>query len=203
MDGSDLEIRVPKGSRVEVETVSASIDVEELTAALSLESVSGDITIRGEPGELSAATVSGDIDCDAKTDETELSTVSGSIEARGLRGRLEAASVSGDVDVYGDDFDRLAVETVSGLVRFEGRLNEDARVEGESHSGDIVLTLVGDVDAEFDVSTFSGSIRNEIGREDGRSRRRGPGSELHFTVGDGSAHVNLSSFSGTVELRTD
>jgi predicted membrane protein len=68
-------------------------------------------------------------------------------------------------------------------------------------SGSIDLFLPADVAADFDVSTFSGSIRNDFGPAARRTSEYIPGKELSFTSGKGGARVVAKSFSGAVNLR--
>ena len=54
-----LEIRVPRGSRVEAEGVSADVSADDVRGGLVLSSVSGDIEISGEPEQVRGESVSG------------------------------------------------------------------------------------------------------------------------------------------------
>jgi DUF4097 and DUF4098 domain-containing protein YvlB len=200
VDESHLEIHLPKGSRVEAEAVSAWIEVSGVEGRLELESVSGDVTVTGKPAEVSAASVSGEVDVDARTDLVEAETVSGGISIRNAGGRIEASSVSGTVDVAGGELAAGSFETVSGSIEFDASFAGAGRFEFESHSGDIRLVLPDDVDADFEISTFSGDIDNEFGERSSRERRHGPGEELYFTVGKGAAEVSATTFSGSVEI---
>ena len=47
VEGTELNIRVPRGSEVEVSTVSASIDVSDVDGALELDTVSGAVGVQG------------------------------------------------------------------------------------------------------------------------------------------------------------
>jgi hypothetical protein len=69
-------------------------------------------------------------------------------------------------------------------------------------SGQVVVKVSPGVSADFDVSTFSGSIENDIGPEAERSSKYAPGKELSFSSGSGGAQVSISSFSGTVKIVT-
>jgi hypothetical protein len=57
------------------------------------------------------------------------------------------------------------------------------------------------IDADFDVSTFSGRIVNALGPEAQRTSEYAPGYELHFSLGSGSADIDISSFSGDITIR--
>jgi DUF4097 and DUF4098 domain-containing protein YvlB len=163
--GSDLEIHVPKGCGVNVETVSAPIIVTGMTARVKLESVSGKLQVEESPREVKLSTVSGEIVIEDGTElqVAEVNSVSGSIEAS-----LSFRS--------GGSF---SFETVSGP---------------------IILRLPAGINADFNVSTFSGSITNDFGEKPTRKSTYLPAQELEFTAGSGGARVTINAFSGPVKI---
>jgi DUF4097 and DUF4098 domain-containing protein YvlB len=200
VDGSELIIHLPRGSRVEASTVSADIEVEDVDGALELSSVSGDVDASGEPSEVDVETVSGAITLTVGSDEAHAKSVSGDILLRGVRGSVDVETVSGDMEVEGGRIDRFRGNSVSGDCVFDAELTDDGSYVVENHSGDTRFYLRGDVNAEFEVTTFSGDIDNEFGPEAERTSKFTPGRELRFTAGSGDARVEIETFSGDVEL---
>jgi len=198
---SELEIWLPSGSSLDVETVSASIRVSGVNGRLELESVSGEVTVDGAPTSADVETVSGKIELSGSETLAIAESVSGRIELSGVAGRVEAATVSGSIRVDASDIEQGEFEAVSGSVRFTGALSPGARLSAESHSGSVVLNLPADTSARFQVETFSGSINNGFGGgEAERTSRYAPGKRLDFTIGSGDAQVRVESFSGSVTL---
>jgi DUF4097 and DUF4098 domain-containing protein YvlB len=175
---------------------------DRVRGELDIETVSGDITLRGEPREVEVETVSGNLDLDATTEVAKLACVSGDITVKGVRRELECAVVSGDIRVMaGKEMSSLECETVSGDVTVEGELPEGADWSLAAHSGDIVLDLRGEVNAEFEIESFSGEIHDVFGHSAERTSKYAPGSELSCEVGNGSAKVEIEAFSGDVRVR--
>ena len=198
---SDLEIWLPAGSSLDIETVSASIRVSGVNGRLELESVSGEVTVDGAPTSADVETVSGNIELSGSETLAIAESVSGRIELSGVAGRVEAATVSGSIRIEASDIEQGEFEAVSGSVRFTGALSPGARLSAESHSGSVVLNLPADTSARFQVETFSGSINNGFGGgEAERTSRYAPGKRLDFTIGSGDAQVSVESFSGSVTL---
>lgn len=121
--GADLSIRVPKGSSLEVQTVSA------------------DIAVKGVKGEISLQSVSGDLDAEGGDSDLELQTVSGEIGARGLQGikKGELQTVSGDLELAGPygKTSKIEADSVSGNVTLRGAAGWGAFWKLNTFSGSI------------------------------------------------------------------
>lgn len=215
---TELTINVPRGARLEVDTVAAPIDVRDLTGDdHELKSVSGSIEVVNCDGEFELHTISGSIDHHDARADVEAESVSGSVEIGGSAGEVKAESVSGQVRVFGarDSIDAESVSgsvrvesegaedvemnTVSGSIRFTGSVRDGGEIYAKSISGSVELTL-SEVAGRYELQTFSGSIRNGFGPSPERTSKHGPGRELRFTEGDGNRRINAESFSGSVRL---
>jgi len=199
---TDLVLRVPVAASIEVETVSATIEVEGVTGSVALESVSGWVTTSTRPAELSIETVSGDITVAEAEPRTDLASVSGSITVELATGRLDAETVSGDIRVANGSLESASFETVSGSISYEGDLVGDGRYQFESMSGSVTLVVPSGVSADFDMTTFSGDIDNEIGPRPQRTSKFTSEQELEFSTGSGGAEVTIESFSGSIKIKT-
>ncbi len=202
VEPTDLRISLPRESRVEATTVSATIDVDEVAGELKLESVSGDVTVLGQPAGTDVQTVSGGIKITAGAPHTHAQSVSGDIQLDRMIGEVEVNTVSGDAHVTAGKLDRLDARSVSGNLVCATTPAANGALSLNSHSGDIELDLPAGVDADFSVSTFSGNIESAFGSSSGsRSHRHAPGSEMSFTTGSGGANIEVQTFSGDVNLR--
>jgi DUF4097 and DUF4098 domain-containing protein YvlB len=199
---SDLVINVPEGSSVEVDTVSADIDVADVRGEQELQSVSGDVTTVASGSDIELGTVSGDIEVQGanETMRSELATVSGDIEAESLSGEIGIEAVNGDIESIGGAFTRASIETVNGSVTFHNQLIGDGRLDIETINGRVDVDFGGDVSARFDIETFNGSIRNCFGPDAVRTSKYTPGRELKFTEGDADGRVTIRTLNGSLDL---
>lgn len=199
---SDLVIRVPENSNLDVGAVSADVEVTGVFGEQDLHSVSGDVETEAFDSDLTAETVSGDIDIkgDGGAIVAQLGTVSGDVDVRGVAGEMDVNSVSGDLTIEGDDFERVKSKTVNGEFVFRGALESGGRFDAESINGRIDVVFDGAVSARFDIETFNGRIRNCFGPEPKRTSRYAPGRELKFTQGEGKSRVTLSTLNGSLTL---
>ena len=110
------------------------------------------------------------------------------------------SSVSGDVTIATGALSRLEYNAVSGDLDLKADPVGDASWKIDCHSGEVKLSLSDKLDANVDVSTFSGDIDDGFGHESHRTSKYAPGRELSYTQGKGTASIEISVFSGDVKL---
>ncbi len=199
---AELSIRVPAGSRLDINTVSADISVNGVRGEQRLQTVSGEISSDIAAEDVEAKTVSGSVVLrgESKPAVVAVTTVSGDAQVLRAAGEIVANSVSGTLNLEVDQITRARARTTSGDLQITGALKKDARVDAETISGEINLDLKGTVNAEFEIESFSGEIANCFGQTAKATRKYGPGNELNFKQGDGSARVRVQSLSGDIRV---
>lgn len=216
---SELIIRVPHQSGLEVETVSAPIIVKRVEAdSHRFETISGRIELYNTKGEIDAESVSGSIEIeDAISDiraesisgriliqgdaeSIHAESVSGRIELHGVRRGVEAESISGRIEIHAKGLEEIEAETVSGGVSFVGNLAEGAEVNVNALSGSVNFDIGHPIEGTYDLRTGAGSIKCSFGPEIDNSSRRGPGRSLRFEYGDGDGDIRIETFSGSITL---
>lgn len=201
-EDSVLVIKVPAGASLDLSAVSANIDVTGMrgSASLEAESVSGEVSVKASSVEkLEVASVSGDVEFEGESAHVDAESVSGDLRISGVSGEVSVETVSGSAIVRAGTVSEFEAASVSGDIDFEGAVAAGGRVDVESMSGDVSLTLPAASSGRVSAETFSGDLSNEFGLpvED----EEGPGSTMHGKIGDGSASIEIESFSGDVELR--
>jgi DUF4097 and DUF4098 domain-containing protein YvlB len=173
----DVELEVPRGARLVMETVS------------------GDVTAEGLRGEMRCTTTSGDLYLDDAGGRLRLETVSGDavIRARGsVNARVQ--SISGDLALAAPRIEALRLQSVSGDIELEGELARGGEFRIETVSGDVSIGLIGE--ASFEVRGISSDISSDIDhRIEGRLDRR------RLVIGSGEPVVIFSSMSGDLAVR--
>lgn len=198
-------VTAPAGTRMIVNSISGDISTTDIKGDISLESVSGSIRIHNGGRVAAAKSVSGSIEISDTAIEgaLDVSSVSGAVRLRGVKvGRLAAGSVSGDVVIEDVDCDNAEAKSVSGNVSFSGPLARNGRYELQSHSGGIRMAVAGGAGFELEATSFSGSVRSDLEirtpdaeRTSGRRQR-----SLRGVHGDGSAVLDLTTFSGSIVI---
>jgi DUF4097 and DUF4098 domain-containing protein YvlB len=207
-------ITAPAGTRMRINSMSGGISVSDIGGELSLEAMSGHITVERAARLVAAKTMSGDVTVtDAKSDAMlTTGSMSGDVTLKQVTAReISAEVISGTITLIDVGCDRLGAQTTSGNVSFEGKLADRGRYKFGAHSGNIKIALAGDTGFQLDANSWGGNVKSELalknteqGVADSR-RARGGGSGgrirmLKGTYGDGSAVLDLSTFSGTIVI---
>ena len=202
---SELIIKAPVGSSLEVNGVSTDIDISGVYGEQQIATVSGDVDSEIFGSDIDISSVSGDVELqgDDQDMRIEASSVSGNVELQNAAGEIDANSVSGDVVVVDSSFDRAMLNTTNGDLVFHAELREGGRLEMETINGEVDVEFKGEVSAKFDISTFNGRIRNCFGPDPERSGQYTPGYDLSFTAGDGSGRVSINTLNGNLRLCKD
>lgn len=197
-----LEIELPRGVSLDVDAVSASIDVRGVSGErIKAASVSGSIELRDSaPQRLQIETVSGSQRINSGAPAIELESVSGSIEIEApAADSLRAEAVSGAIDVrLQQPIRELRMQTVSGRVRISGGPTPDGSLRVETLSGALRVELPANTSARIEAESFSGRIRSPVGEV--QRPEFGPGSSLDARLGEGHARIQLETFSGALDI---
>lgn len=199
---TDLRLMVPLQADLEIESVSADVDVDGVAPGeLEIDTVSGNVTVAAAPGSARVESVSGDLRLTMNTAKAHSESVSGDVRLAGrLVGEVHAETVSGDivVDSRGERLRRLSTGTVSGDAELRVALAQGAQVRAESVSGDITMRMPKDTSARFRGETFSGDLRAPGARV--QREEFGPGASIDIRYGSGAGEIRVESFSGDATL---
>lgn len=191
-------VTAPVGTRISVESISGSLRVTDIKGDVTANTVSGDVRISGAGRVGAAKTISGTVEIvDAQVDGVlEASSVSGDVVLRRVSARrIAAGSVSGHIKLDELTCERVGVSTTSGDVAFSGPLSKNGRYELKSFSGEVRVTLPAATGFELEAESFSGDIRTDFAVRGTRGKR-----SIRGTVGDGSAVLDLTTFSGSIQV---
>jgi hypothetical protein len=174
-----LELRVPRGTSVEVSSSNGKICVENLQ---------GSVRARSSNGSVDVAGVVGDIDVSASNAKVCCSSTQGHLVARSSNGKIQLEDHRGSIDA----------STSNGLIVADvEELGRDG-VQLATSNGRIVLELPEHVDADVDIRVDNGTIRNDRELCKATSERSG---RLRGRLGDGGKPIRLRTSNGSVCLR--
>jgi DUF4097 and DUF4098 domain-containing protein YvlB len=177
-DSAELSIAVPRGTSVQVGTVSADGLVAGVHAPALVRTVSGSLVLDGVHGTVGARTLSGEID------------------VRDQHGSLSGESVSGSLTVQAVELDDLDLKTVSGSLAVD-LASPARRIALKSVSGDLTVRIPAESGFRFDAASVSGNVI-----ADGRRIASGPPGHRagELREGDEAVRISAKSVSGDVTL---
>ena len=188
---------------IKVETTDAYAYVSADAQKIELSTLSGDARVMcANCPEVEIETVNGSVGVvDGTWGKIELSTVSGAIELAGDAENAEIETASGKVDIAGA-LGALDFESVSGnlILATERAL----RLDAETESGSIYLTLPAQDGFTLDYETKSGAFRSALTEREGALITCLDDHATHYSVpaleGGAVSELEISTVSGTLTI---
>jgi len=178
------ELDVPLGSSIRIYNPEGSVTVQRISGDEDVESIKGKVEVDDSSGHVSVRSISGDIDFVRPS------------------GRVEATSVMGNLRFTGSTSSNLRGQTESGQIAFDGDFAPNGDYILKSWRGDMDVACSPSDSFELSARTVTGKLDNQL-----HLNRRGRASVAHGGEGlfgytnQGSATVELKSYSGTIHVR--
>lgn len=193
---TDFELTVPAWLGAEFDGMNFDIDVEGVMGGIKASTLNGDLRARGV-GDLAFSTMNGSVRIEEARGRVSVGSVSGRIEITGATGEIDAQSVSGGIGLRGIESARVAASTVSGSVIYQGAIRDNGSYSLGSHSGAVTFAVPANANATVNATTMSGGLSASFTLPSMDQRSRG---RTVVRFGNGSAAVDLESFSGSIRL---
>jgi len=193
----DYTISVPSWMPISVAGTYADVTMEGVGADVSVETTHGDIKVRGGSGFVSLKSVQGEITLEKAKGRIEVRAVNESLHLADISGDLSAESTNGSIILDRIDSGNVDLYTVNGNISYDGAIKDKGLYRLTTHNGLIAMPTAEKANAALTVRTYNGGFRSTfpIGDPEKRNKR------FSVTLGNGSAHVELESFGGTIALR--
>lgn len=175
----ELEITAPSWMNLTVSGVNTDVDIEGTKGRVRVDTVHGDIVVVGGRGQI------------------ELNAINQDIHLTDASGTVLSETVNGDLTLQRIASDSVEVSTVNGEIFYEGTIRDRGIYRFTSHNGDVAIALPKTANATVNVSTFSGEFASDFPVMLSETK---PGRRFCFTLGRGSAQVQLESFQGTIHI---
>jgi putative adhesin len=194
----DYNITVPSWMGISVNGNYAFVTMEGVGGDVNVETTRGDINVRGGSGFVSLKSVQGEVTLEKAKGRIEVRAVNEGIRLADINGDLSAESTNGSIILDRIDSGNVDLYTVNGNISYDGPIKDKGLYRLTTHNGLIAMAIPERVNAALTVRTYNGGFRSTfpIGGDPGERRKR-----FAVTLGNGSAHVELESFGGTISLR--
>src|SRR2546425_2841199 len=194
----DYAITVPKWMAISVTGTYVDANLEGVGGDVAVETTNGDIKVSGGSGFVSLKSVQGEIFLEKAKGRIEVRAVNEGIRLADINGDLSAESTNGSIILDRIDSANVDLYSVNGNISYDGPIKDKGLYRLTTHNGIIAVGLPEKVNAVLRVRTYNGSFRSTfpLKTDDENQRKR-----FTATLGNGSAHMELESFGGTIALR--
>jgi DUF4097 and DUF4098 domain-containing protein YvlB len=176
---ADLEVRVPRATRVSVNSSNGTVHVSGMRAQVRAHSSNGPVRI---------ADIVGDVDVHTSNARVHAECTCGRIVARSSNGKIDLHDHQGSVDAA----------TSNGAICCQLASVDAQGVVLATSNGRIQLDLPTNVDGDVDIRVDNGVIRTQ--REMPCAPREKDG-RLKCTLGRGGAPIKLRASNGSISLK--
>ena len=194
----DYTISVPKWMPISVSGTYADVTLDGVGGDVAVETTRGDIKVSGGSGFVSLKSVQGEITLEKAKGRVEIRSVNEGIRLADISADLSAETTNGSIILDRVDSSNVDLYTVNGNISYDGPIKDKGLYRLTTHNGMIAVAVPERVNAMLTVRTYNGSFRSTfpIKTDDQNPRKR-----FTVTLGNGSAHLELESFGGTIALR--
>lgn len=145
---SDIEINVPKGAAVQVQTRDGDIMISGVSTAYA-GTQNGDIHIERVSRVIEVGSIGGSVTVTDSSGRIDLNSIGGNVVVTNAKpvdpdDAFEVNSVSGDIELDRVTHARMNLRSVNGNMRMSGPLASGGRYGINTMSGDVTLSLPAD-----------------------------------------------------------
>lgn len=202
---SRIEVSVPFGVRVILQSLSGDISVRGTRGEIEAHAQNGDVLVE-DATRLDVNTLSGGITASGIRGDVAIQSTSGDVKVTDLRGDADVQTVSGDIDLRSVTAKVVRAKTTSGDVVYDGTIDKAGRYDLSANSGDVRLHIPREAGAQLTVSTWNGEFQSDFPITL-RPGEHGIGSSnskrLTFEINGGGARISAETFSGDVTVSSN
>ena len=187
---TDQTVQTPKGTK---------LDVNNFAGDVTVDTTRGDIKVVGGSGFISLKSVQGEITLEKAKGRVEVRAVNEGIRLADISADLSAESTNGSIILDRIDSSNVDLYALNGNISYDGAIKDKGLYRLTTHNGMIAMPVPEKANATVTLRTYTGGIRATFPLPGDAEQRRNKRQTL--TLGNGSAHVELESFGGTISLR--
>jgi DUF4097 and DUF4098 domain-containing protein YvlB len=192
----DYAVTVPAWMALNLSGVYTDIRVDGAQNEITAETVQGEVTVLGGSGNVSLKSVMGAVTLEKARGRIDLSSVNEEIRATEVSGDITAETVNGDITLIQIESANTEANTVNGSITYDGTIKDGGRYHFGTHDGDVLVSVPEKANVSVAVSTFNGEFSACFPVQlTGKTRHR-----FNFTLGSGSARLELESFGGDIRI---
>ena len=196
----DYEITVPAWMAVRVVGTYNFITIDGAKSEVSAETTKGDVIVRGGTGNVTAKSIQGQVIVEGASGRIIASSVNEGVRVTGASGDITVETTNGDISLTEIKSATVDASTVNGDIDFGGALTDRGRYSFTTHNGDITIAVPASANVNFAVRTYNGSFSSALDVSGPPRSEVRQGRRTTYTLGNGSAEMELESFGGSIRI---
>ncbi len=195
-DDVNLILTIPTSMAVEVSVGEGDVLVSGTRGTIEAETREGSVWIQEAVGAVAVLTLEGDVAMEDVSGAVAVENGEGNVHLSRVSGAIAVEGIEGEIHLRDIDSEAVDISTVEGNVWYDGVIRSNGRYRLVTHEGNVTLTVPEGSGMTVSVATFEGSLHPSFPI----TFRGGVDRLTEFTIGDGSARVELESFDGNIFL---
>lgn len=191
-----LEITLPRNFDVNLEGVNFAVTVDGVQGDVAVETMQGAVNVRGVTGDIDIEAVNGEVAVDNVRGNIVVEATNQNVRLTNIRGNIEVETTNGSITMLRAESTVVEVSTINGIIQYDGNVVDGGRYYLGTHNGSISMSFPERSNAAVQVNTTNGQVQSTFAIPVTSTRTR----RFNFTLGSGSARVELESFNGSVRL---
>ncbi len=194
----NFDVTVPARMALDLHGPYTDVRVEGAEGEVTVKVNEGDVTVRGGAGNVSAQSVEGDLRLENTRGRVRALGIDGSIWILGATGEVVAETTDGSITLERMSASSVEASSVDGDIVYAGAIHPGGWYSLVTHDGDVRLYIPDDTSARVTVARFEGEFVSDFPVT---LPPRSQGRRATFTLGSGSARVEVEAFEGDIEIR--
>ena len=197
----DYEITSPAWMPIKVDGHFNYVSIEGAQSDVTAETVRGDVVVKGGSGTIVAKSIQGEVHVEGARGRITASSVNEGIRLARCNGEITAETTNGHISMSGMSSPSVEASTVNGNIDFDGTVAAKGRYRFATHNGSITIGIPEDSNVTFTVRTYNGEFASNLNLSGPPRSEARRGRRVTYTLGNGSAEMDMESFGGSIRVR--
>lgn len=196
----DYQITAPAWMPLRVVGTFAFIDIEGAQSEVFAETTRGDVLVKGGTGAVTARSIEGDVIVEGASGRITASALNENVRITRSSGDITADSNNGDITMTDVRAQNIEAGTINGDISFAGAPADRGRYRFTTHNGNIGVDVPQGSNVSFNVRTYQGRFSSTLELQGPPRSEVRQGRRTTYTLGTGSAEMELESFGGAIRV---
>lgn len=196
----DYEITAPAWMPIKVTGTYNFITVDGAQSEVSAETTQGDVIIKGGTGTVTARSIMGEVIVEGARGRVTATSVNEGVRVSGASGDVSVETTNGDISLIDIKSQSVEATTINGSIDFEGLPADRGRYRFTTHNGNITMAIPESSNVTLTVRTYQGRFVPAINVNGPPRSEVRQGRRTVYTLGNGSAEMEVESFGGSIRL---